>query len=68
MDIIDYISVVNIKQAPRFSTFKVSGDKTIYYDTPFYDVIRCNVDTKDESYRIIKNQTYNEENIEIYCK
>lgn len=38
---IDYIGVVNIHQAPRFSLIKVSGDNVIYYDTPFYDVVRC---------------------------
>lgn len=66
--IIDYISVVNIKQAPRFSLYKISARKTIYYDTPFYDVVRCNKDTKDEYYKIMKNQSYDSENIEMYCK
>ena len=66
--IIDYISVINIKQAPRFSTFKISADTAIYYDTPFYDVIRCNKDTDDEYYKIIKNQSYDTENIDKYCK
>ena len=30
--VIDYISVVNIGQAPRFSVYKISSDTTIYYD------------------------------------
>ena len=66
--LIDYIGVINIHQAPRFSTYKVSGDNVMYYDTPFYDVVRCNVDKDDEIYKIIKNQKYNIDNIDIYCK
>ena len=66
--IIDYISVVNIKQAPRFSIIKISSDTAIYYDTLFYDVIRCNKDTKDEYYKIIKNNNYDKDNIQKDCK
>ncbi len=66
--VVDYISVINIKQAPRFSIYKISANTTIYYDTPFYDVVRCNKDTKDEYYKIIKNQSYDNDNIEKYCK
>ena len=66
--IIDYLSVLNIKQTPRFSIIKVSSDTAIYYDTLFYDIIRCNKDTKDEYYKIIKNNNYDKENIQKYCK
>jgi len=66
--VIDYISVVNIKQAPRFSTYKIWSESAIYYDNPFYDVIRCNRDTIDEYYKVMKNQPYDSENIEKYCK
>lgn len=66
--IIDYISAVNIKQAPRFSIYKITSDTSIYYDTLFYDVVRCNRDTIDEYYKIIKNQSYDKENINKYCK
>lgn len=65
---IDYISVINIKQAPRFSIIKVSSDTAIYYDTLFYDVIRCNKNSKDEYYKIIKNNNYDKDNIQKYCK
>lgn len=65
---IDYLSVVNIKQAPRFSTYKISLDSAIYYDTLFYDVVRCNRDTKNEYYKIMRNQSYDSENIKKYCK
>ena len=66
--IIDYLSVINIKQAPRFSIYKISSENAIYYDTLFYDVVRCNKDTKDEYYKIIKNQNYDKQNIQKYCK
>ena len=65
---IDYIGVVNIKQAPRFSLITVSGDNVIYYDTLFYDVVRCNKDTEEETFKIIKNQDYDKDNIDMYCK
>ena len=66
--IIDYVSVVNIKQAPRFSTYKISADTAIYYDTPFYDVIRCNKDTNEEYYKVLKNQSYDSNEIVKYCE
>lgn len=71
--IIDYIGVINIHQAPRFSLVKISGENAIYYDTIFYDVVRCNVDKNNETYKIIKNQAYDKNNIENfnidnYCK
>ena len=65
---IDYIGVVNIHQAPRFSLKTISGANIIYYDTPFYDVIRYNVDKKNETFRVIKNQKYDEYNIDEYCQ
>lgn len=66
--IIDYIGVVNIHQAPRFSLVKVSGENVIYYDTPFYDVIRCNVNKDNETFRVIKNQKYAKDKIDDFCK
>lgn len=66
--LIDYIGVVNIHQAPRFSTMKISGDSVIYYDTPFYDVVRCNVNEDNETFKVIKNQKYDSEEIDIFCK
>ena len=65
---IDYIGVVNIHQAPRFSLIKVSGENTIYYDTPFYDVVRCYVNQDNETFKVIKNQKYDKNNIDNYCK
>ncbi len=66
--IIDYIGVVNIRQAPRFLLVKVTGENVIYYDTPFYDVVRCNVDKDDETFEVIKNQKYDRDNIDDFCK
>ncbi len=65
---IDYIGVVNIHQAPRFSLVKISGDSVIYYDTLFYDVVRCNVDEDNETFKVIKNQKYDTEKIDVFCK
>ena len=65
---IDYIGVVNIHQAPRFSLVKVAGENIIYYDTPFYDVVRCDVDKDNETFEVIKNQKYDRDNIDNYCK
>ena len=66
--IIDYLGVVNIHQAPRFSLVKVSGDNVIYYDTPFYDVIRCNIDKDNETFKVLKNQKYDKDNIDKFCQ
>lgn len=66
--VLDYVSVINVKQAPRFSTYKISADTVIYYDTLFYDVVRCNKDTKEEYYKVITNQSYEKDNIIKYCK
>ena len=65
---IDYIGVINIHQAPRFSLVKVSGENVIYYDTPFYDVVRCNVNKENETFKVIKNQKYDKDNIDKFCK
>ncbi len=66
--VIDYIGVVNIHQAPRFSLVKTSGDSVIYYDTLFYDVVRCNVNKENETFKVIKNQKYDTEKIDVFCK
>lgn len=66
--LIDYIGVVNIHQAPRFAHIKTSGENIIYYDTPFYDVVRCNVNKDNETFKVIKNQKYDIDNIDLFCK
>ena len=54
--LIDYISVVNIKQPPRFSYLKETGDNMIIYKAPLYNVYRINKDTKNEYYIIDTNR------------
>lgn len=62
----DYISVKKNNVAPMFretSTYvgSDSGD-VLYYDTPFYDVIKC-----DDKYNIVKNKKYTREELFNYC-
>ncbi len=66
--LIDYIGVININQAPRFVTKKITGENVIYYDTPFYDVVRCRANKDNEVYKVIKNQKYDVEKIDKFCK
>lgn len=63
--LIDYISVVNIKQAPRFSYLKETGDNMIIYKAPLYNVYRINQDTKNEYYIIDTKKIYTEETVPI---
>ncbi len=62
----DYVNVKNNNEAPMFretSTY-IANDygEVLYYDTPFYDVIKCN-----EKYNIVKNKTYTHEELFDYC-
>lgn len=61
----DYIGVAYNKRPPIFSTTITTIDDTIYYDTFFYDVVRCN---KNETYKIVKNQKHSDEKIINICK
>ena len=65
---LDYIGVSYNDRPPIFSVKTTTIDSTIYYDTLFYDVIRCNKNSKEENYEIIKNQKYDDEIIMNYCK
>lgn len=64
----DYIGVAYNKRPPIFSSTITTIDDTIYYDTLFYDVVRCNKNEKNESFTIIKNQKHNDETIMNICK
>lgn len=62
----DYINVKRNNVAPMFretSTYvgSDSGD-VLYYDTPFYDVIKCN-----GKYNIVKNKKYTQQELFDYC-
>lgn len=64
----DYIGVSYNDRPPIFSIQTTTIDSTIYYDTLFYDVIRCNKNSKEETYKIIRNHKYDDEIIMNYCK
>ena len=63
--IIDYISVVNIHQAPRFSYSKIYNQNMIEYKAPFYNVYRINYDTKNEYYIIDTEKKYTQDTVPI---
>ena len=61
----DYINVKLNNQAPMFretTTYLGSDIELLYYDTPFYDVIKC-----DKKYNIVKNKKYTHEELFEYC-
>ena len=63
--IIDYIGVVNIHQAPRFSYLKINHQNMIEYRAPFYNVYRINYDTKNEYYIIDTEKKYTLDTIPV---
>ena len=61
----DYINVKRNNIAPMFrlSSMYLGGDEELlYYDTLFYDVIKCN-----NKYNIVKNKSYTHEELFEYC-
>jgi len=65
---LDYLNVKLNNEAPMFSKEKITIDTTIYYNTPFYDVFRCNANKDNEYWVIETNKKYNNESIMKYCK
>ncbi len=63
--VIDYISVIIIKQAPRFSYLKEAGDNMIIYKAPLYNVYRINRDTKNEYYIIDTKKSYTVDTVPV---
>lgn len=63
--VIDYIGVININQAPRFSYLKTYHENMIEYKTPFYNVYRINYDTKNEYYIIDAEKKYTPDTVPI---
>ena len=62
----DYINVKTNNVAPMFreTTTYLGGDsEVLYYDCPFYDVIRCN-----DKFEIVKNKNYTHEQLFEYCE
>ncbi len=64
----DYINVKNNKEAPMFRITTTTTGNVIYYDTPFYDVYRCNFDESDEYWVISKNSNPTIDELIDYCK
>ena len=64
----DYINVKNNNEAPMFrvTTEYVGSDagEVLYYDTPFYDVIKCG---DNGNYDIVKNKKYDVDELINYC-
>lgn len=46
--LIDYISVVSLRQLPRFCTIKTGNEYVYACENPFYNVYRVNSNTKNE--------------------
>ena len=63
--IIDYVGVISLHQAPRFSYLKIWQDNMIEYKAPFYNVYRINYDTKNEYYIIDTEKKYTEDTVPI---
>lgn len=61
--VIDYIGVVNMHQAPRFSYLKIAHENMIEYKAPFYNVYRINYDTKNEYYIIDTQKIYTQDTV-----
>ncbi len=64
----DYINVKLHHEAPMFRTITSTIGNVIYYDTPFYDVYRCNFDTENEYWVIEKNSKKTPNELIDYCK
>ena len=48
----------------RETTTYLGGDsELLYYDAPFYDVIKC-----DDTFDIVKNKNYTHEDLFEYCE
>ena len=69
--IADYISVREFNQAPmvRISTTYLGSDdgELLYYNTLFYDVIKCTVKNEGK-YHVVKNKNYSNEELFEYCE
>ena len=61
--VVDYVGVVIIHQAPRFSYSKLTIYNMIVYKTPIYNVYRINYDTKNEYYIVDTNKEYTIESV-----
>ena len=62
----DFINVKMNNEAPMYRTtttyLGTDGEALLYYDTLFYDVIKCN-----DKFEIVKNKRYSHEELFEYC-
>ena len=66
--VLDFVSVVSMKQAPRFSYLKTYSSEIsnmIEYKAPFYNVYRINYDTKNEYYIIDTKKEYTSKTVPV---
>ena len=64
--IIDYMSVVTLKQIPRFCKYKESNEYIYECRTPLYNVYKVNRDTANEYIVIDKKKEYTMDTIPIF--
>ena len=67
MYFLDYVNVKNNHVAPRFRGDTTYLESVIIYETPLYDVIRCERDSLHETYNIEKHHLINKDNAYTYC-
>ena len=58
MFVIDYISVISLKQLPRFCTIKTGNEYVYECDNPLYTVYRVNSNTQNEYIIVDTNEKY----------
>jgi len=64
--VMDFISVLTIKQAPRFAYLKsYYPDNIIEYRAPFYTVYRFNHDTQNEYYIVDTKKEYTRDTVPV---
>ena len=63
--IIDYISVISLKQLPRFCTIKTGNEYVYECDNPLYSVYRVNSNTQNEYIIIDTKKKYTADTIPV---
>ena len=63
--IIDYISVISLRQLPRFCTIKTGNEYVYECDNPLYSVYRVNSNTPNEYIIIDSNHKYSIDTIPV---
>lgn len=66
--LLDFLNVYLNSEVPMFSLETITIDNTIFYNTPFYDVIKCNRNEDKEKLIILSNTNYDTSFIMNYCE